>query len=140
MNKNLIPDDNHVARFCFKKHVVNGQIQSSAFLLRKIDEYLSVNWLEKLNCNIRKDEIEKIRSVYSLKFTRPGSRDKIVVLNIGKTRQHVLNESDDNRNLEFIHLNSKSDLSYSGIFNLRQDDEFIAELIRETILESHSFH
>ena len=139
LNNNLIPDNNHIARFCFKKYVSNGQVQGSAFFLRENEEYLSVNWLEYFQCNRRNEEISKIRYVYSQKFTRPrpGSKDRIAVLNVGKTRKHVQSESDDHRNLEFIHLN-KADPSYSGIYNLRPDNEMIAELIRETIIESHS--
>ena len=60
-----IPDPGHVARFCKPVTVHDGQIQSTAFMLRKGEEYLSVNWLEILNCQNRETEIAQIRTIYS---------------------------------------------------------------------------
>ena len=136
MKGSVIPDNDHVARLCLPKHVDDGQIQATAFLLRAGEESLSVNWLEFLKCQNRESEIDEIRAVYSKKLT-VRKRTRIAVLNVGKTHKKVLTESPDGRNLEVLHNPSKNDPSHSGIYNLRQDDELIAELILETVLETY---
>ena len=137
MKGETIPDQNHIARFCRPMQAPEGQIQATAFMLRADDESLSVNWLEFLNCSSRESEITKIRTIYSETFT-VGARAKIAILNVGEVRKKVLTESPDGRNLEVLHDPLINDLSHSGIYNLKQDDELIAELILETVRESYS--
>ena len=132
-----IPDQNHITRYCKSSQVSNGQIQPPAFMLRADEESLSVNWLEYLNCISRQSEIAKLREIYKTKLT-VGRHAKIAVLNVGEVRQKVLNESPDRRNLNVLHNPSTIDLSHSGIYNLKQDDELIAELILETVREIYS--
>ncbi len=140
MKGDTIPDNNHIARLCLPKHVDNEQIQATAFQLRPPNEpFLSVNWLEFLNCQSRESEIEEIQKVYCAKLdVRP--RAKIAVLNVGDVRNKVLTESQDRRNLEVLHDPEEPvDPSHSGIYNLKQNDEIeIAELILETVRESYS--
>jgi len=138
MKGDTIPDNNHIARLCFPKHVDNEQIQATAFMLRASDDgRLSVNWLEFLNRPSRESEIKEIQKVYCAKLNvKP--RAKIAVLNVGNVRNKVLSESQDRRNLEVLHNPSTNDPSHSGIYNLKQDDELIAELILETVRESYS--
>jgi len=133
-----IPDPDHIARFCRPKQVSDGQIQATAFMLRSDEEYLSVNWLEFLNCSSRDHEINEIRNIYSAKLT-VGARAKIGVLNIGEVREKVVTESPDKRNIEVLHDPIEDDdPSHSGIYNLKQDDELIAELILATVHETYS--
>jgi hypothetical protein len=139
MKGDKIPDPDHIARFCKPMQVSEGQIQATAFMLRSDEEYLSVNWLEYLNCSSRDQEIKEIRNIYSEKLT-VGKSAKIAIQNVGEVREKVLTESPDKRNIEVLHTpieNDVNDPSHSGIYNLRQDDELIAELILETVLETH---
>ena len=137
MKGDKIPDQNHIARYCKPTQVSDGQIQATAFMLRTGEESLSVNWLEFLNCSSRESEITEIRNLYSSKLS-VGVRAKIAVLNVGEVRQKVLTESPDGRNLEVIHDPLIDDPSHSGIYNLKQDGELIAELILETDREVYS--
>ena len=137
MKGETIPDKNHIARFCRPMQAPEGQIQATAFMLREVDRYLSINWLEFLNCSNRENEITKLRTIYSETFT-VGARAKIAVLNVGDVHDKVLTESPDSRNLEVLHDPAMNDPSHSGIYNLKQDDELIAELILETVRESYS--
>ena len=137
MKGDKIPDQNHIARYCKPTQVSDGQIQATAFMLRTGEESLSVNWLEFLNCSSRESEITEIRNLYSSKLS-VGVRAKIAVLNVGEVRQKVLTESPDGRNLVVIHDPFIDDPSHSGIYNLKQDGELIAELILETVREAHS--
>jgi len=141
MTGDKIPDLHHISRLCQPKHVPDGQqIEASAFMLRSDESGLSVNWLEFLNCSNRDDEIDEIRKLYSLKFNRIGAKAKIAILNVGEVREKVKTETDDNRNLEVLHEPIKDDPpdpSHSEIYNLKPDQEFIAELIRETVQEDY---
>lgn len=138
MKGDTIPDDDHIARLCMPKHVPDGQIQATAFLLRSDEDGLSVNWLEFLDCSSRESEIDEIRRTYKAKLDiKPGA--KIAVLNVGEVREKVLTGSDDNRNLAVLHNPEINDQSHSEIYNLRNDNEWIAELILETVTVRNSY-
>jgi len=136
-----IPDPDHIARFCRPLQVADEQIQATAFMLRSNEESLSVNWLEFFNCSNRDSEIIEIRNVYSAKLNI-GARAKIAVLNVGEVCEKILTKSPDRRKIEVLHdpdpiEDGPSDPSHSGIYNLKQDDELIAELILETVHEAY---
>lgn len=136
MKGDKIPNRDHVGRYCSPKNVSNGEIQATAFMLRADEESLSVNWLESLNCSNRESEIAELRNIYSAKLN-VGLRAKIAVLCVGEVCEKVLTESPDRRNLDVLHDPIVNDLSHSGIYNMKQDNELIAELILETVLESY---
>lgn len=102
MKGDLIPDTDHIARYCKPTHVSDGKIQATAFMLREGEGSLSVNWLEFLNCTNRESEIKEIRNVYSKKL-KVGVNAKIAVLNVGETREKVIKESQDRRELKVRH-------------------------------------
>ena len=137
MKGDKIPDQNHIARYCSPKHNSDGQIQATAFMLRSGEKSLSVNCLELLNCSSRGNEVAQIRRIYEAKLS-VGARARIAILNVGEVRNHVLDESPDRRNLEVLHDPQSEDPSHSGIYNLREEDELIAELILETVQETYN--
>lgn len=137
MTGDKIPNENHIARYCKSSQISDGQIQATAFMLRTVDNSLSVNWLECLNCSSRDSEIFEIRRIFSEKFSKVGASAQIAILNVGELREKVLTESPDRRNLEVLHDPNIYDPSHSGIYNLRQDDELIAELILQTVNETY---
>lgn len=141
MKGDIVPDTDHITRFCRPKQVdENGQIQGSAFILREVDEGLSVNWLEKLNCSNRGDEIVEIRNVYYSTFNSIGARARLAVLNVGGVRNKVRSGTMDNRNLEVVHtpiVDTDETDTHSEIHNMRPDHELIAELILEAVLETY---
>jgi len=140
MKGDLLPESDHIARYCKPTQAPKGQIQATAFMVRSGEESLSVNWLEYLNCSSREREIAEIRNTYASKFNRVGASAQIAVLNVGEVREKVLTESEDKRNLEVLHdpiEEEPSDPSHSGVYNLKPDDELIAELILETVLEDY---
>lgn len=137
MNGNTIPDEDHISRYCKPSKISeDGQIEFGAFMLRKDEEGLSVDWLESLNCPSREEEIIKMREIYSTRLT-VGVNAQIAILNVGEVRQKVLTESLDNRNLEVQHSPYPDDPSHSEIYNLKPDQEMIAELILEVVSESY---
>ena len=139
MKGDKIPDSNHIARFCRPMQAPDGEIQATAFMLRKGEESLSVNWLEFFNCPTIESEITEIRNIYSSKL-KVGPKARIAILNVGQVRKNVLVESEDKRNIKVLHDPIEEvplDPSHSGLYNLKQDDELIAELILETVLEDY---
>jgi hypothetical protein len=148
MKSDTIPDQDHVARLCHPNQAPEGQIQPSAFLLKSEEEYLSVNWLEFLNCSCRESGINELRQLYSKKFLRVGAGARIAVLNVGNIREIVRTESPNNQELKVLHYPllladdptlKVDDLSHSGIYNLNEDNHFIAELIVEVLSESDTY-
>ena len=139
MKGETIPDQHHLARFCKPTQAPNGQIQATAFMLRPGEESLSVNWLEFLNCSSREIEIEELRNIFSRKL-KVGMGARVAALNVGEMCAKVLTESPDRRNLRVLHdpqYGIVYDPSHSGIYNLKPDDELIAELILETVRETY---
>lgn len=137
MKGDTIPYQHHIARLCNPKHIDDGFIQATAFMLRASEESLSVNWLEFLNCLNRMNEIAELRNIYSRKFAKVGTSAKIAILSVGEVCKKVLRESSDQRNLKVFHDPEINDPSHSGIYNLKHDDELIAELILETVRETY---
>ncbi len=137
MKGQKIPDEHHVARYCKPSQCQDGEIQATAFLLRMNEESLSVNWMEFLNCPNRESEIAQLRSIYSAKFTHVSARAKIAVLNVGDVRKKVFAESQDRRDLKFLHDPEVDDPSHSMVYNLKPDFELIAELILQTAPENY---
>lgn len=137
MKGDKIPDKDHIARFCKASAVENGEIQASAFMVRTGEESLSVNWLEFLDCASRKEELITLRRIFAEKKITLTARAKMAVLNVGDVCERILAESPDRRLIKVIHDPELEDPSHSGIYNLKQDDELIAELILETVNESY---
>ena len=142
MKDDIIPDEDHIARYCNPSKISeDGQIEFGAFMLRKDEEGLSVDWLELLNCSNRESEILEMRKIYPSRLA-VGAKAKIAILKVGEVRKKVQTESLDKRILKVIHEPLVDDPSvvdpHSEIYNLKQDDELIAELIRETICETYT--
>jgi len=139
-----VPGDNHISRYCgFTKLKQNGWASAAAFLLREMEDGqaedgLSVNWLEHLKKATRFEAIREIQDILDRKMPNgAGAKAKLAVLNVGTMRGHVLNETEDNRNLCVFHNRSRMDPSHSLIDGLRLDDLIIAELIAEVVQEMH---
>ena len=139
MKGDKLPDQDHVVRFCQPTRIADEQIQATAFMVREGEESLSVNWLEFFELPSREGSISALRKTYYSKFNRIGAGAKLAVLNISEVCDKVLKESRDRRKLEILHdpevTPEYEDLSHSGIYHLRHDDELIAELILETVRE-----
>ena len=136
MTDDLLPPSDHVARFCKGKFISeDDRVEPGAFMLRKDEEYLSVQWLEHLEKSSRREEISEVRKILSghLKIRRPS---KIAVLNVGRTCDHVVQGS--GWNIRMLHKPEQNDCAHSGIYGTNQNHELIAELITETIQETHT--
>jgi hypothetical protein len=135
MKGDEIPITDHVARLCsFKTLREDGQPGPNAFKLRESELYLSVNWLEYLQCDTPENAIQKIRSVYRLKRkVKPSA--KMAIINVGEMKLKVHDDTPDQKNLSVKHEPETEDESHSGVYNFLFDEELIPILISQTIKE-----
>jgi len=138
MKGDKIPDSDNIARLCKPSTAPNGVIQATAFMLRENDNGLSVNWLEFLTRSNRESEINELQRIYSQKL-RVSPNARIAILNVGEICEVVRTETHDQRVIEVLHDPDEfnNDPSHSEIVNIKQDNEFIAELILEVLRENH---
>src|SRR5262245_9221631 len=137
MKGQAIPEFDHVGRYCKASTVENGEISAAAFMMRETEEYLSVNWLEALKSPGRAGQIRDLRQLYTKKL-KVGATARIAILNVGTLRSKVERESPDSRLLRVLHEPEEpDDPSHAGIYEIPHDDEIIAELIAQVVLENH---
>ena len=109
----------------------DGTPSGAAFIPRRTDKALSVNWVEYFNCANRELAIGELREVYS-QF-RKKKRDLIAIMNVGD----VCEIEAENRALTVLHDPiDGGDESHSGIFGYTADDIDVAELVRLTVQET----
>ena len=141
MTDEPVPSADHISRYCGGATVLNGRPTAASFYLKDGEEYLSVNWLELLQLGGRDDEIAEIRRVLSTKLIL-GSTAKIAVLNVGEMKDHVRQNSPDQRDPRVLHRPDeppdKPDPSHSGIFDTRLEEPLIAEFIAEKVDEIYT--
>jgi hypothetical protein len=137
MKGQAIPDSDHVGRYCKASTVENGEISAAAFMMRETEEYLSVNWLEVLKSPSRASQIRDLQELYTKKL-KVGATARIAILNVGTLRGKVERESPDSRLLRVLHEPEEpDDPSHAGIYEIPHDDEIIAELIAQVVLEKY---
>jgi hypothetical protein len=137
MKGQAVPDSDHVARYCKPRTIDEGEIQATAFILREGEAYLSVNWLEELKSSGRASQIRDLQELYTKKL-KVAATAQIAVLNVGTLRTKIERESPDRRLLRVLHEpDEPDDLSHAGIYEIRYDDEIIAELIVQVVLEKY---
>lgn len=143
MQGELIPDADHVARYCKPQSIApsTGKPTGESFKLRNGQNpeiYASVNWLELLARSSRGKEIEELRRIFAQKPFKLSTKGLFAVLNVGNTKKYVLKESPDSRRLRFIHEPEFDDPSHSGMHGYAHEDNLIAELIAETVIETQA--
>jgi len=137
MTGNALPSSDHIARYCGGSQIdEDGQIAPTAFHLRQDqdEEYLSVHWLEILNKSDRISEISAVRDMMGKKL-RLGKTAKIAILNVGEALDYV--EYKSCFSIRILHEPNHDYLSHSGIYDTKQDEDLISELLAEKVLETH---
>lgn len=136
MKGDVIPDPEHVARYCGASTVDNDKIQATAFMLSERHEYLSVNWLEALGGPDRASQVRDLQKLYVTKL-KVGAKARIAIFNVGTVRTKVESESSDRRLLRVLHEPEPDDSSHSAIYGIPYDDDLVAELIAQVVQEDH---
>ena len=143
MKGDVIPDGHHVARFCSAGQMSEGgKVSGVAFRLRRnvpADDYFSVNWLEHLHPDNRQAQIVALREAVRRQGVtiRANSTGRFAVLNVDRSTRAVKEKSEDHRELRFLHEPLEVSPSHSAIFGYGLEDDLIADLIAETVTETH---
>jgi hypothetical protein len=137
MKGQVIPDSDHVARYCKASSIEDGEILATAFMVREGEEYLSVNWLEDLKRSDRASQVRDLQKLFATKL-KVRAAARIAILNVGALRAKVQRESTDRRLLPVLHEPIiPDDPSHAGIYEIPYDDDLVAELIAQVVLEKH---
>ncbi|MCY3941135.1 MAG: hypothetical protein OXG29_08685 [Gammaproteobacteria bacterium] len=89
MNEQVIPNDDHVARYCRPATVPKGKLAATVFFLRKAtatrpeEKYLSVSWLEYFGERDKELAMKQVRSVFEENFGTSES-GRYAILNAGE--------------------------------------------------------
>lgn len=86
MSPRSLPADDHVVRYVRPTHIEEDEVDAGAFILRPSEEYLSVNWLEKLRGD-RQRQLDTLRGLLRLRLARNG---RLATLNVGRTKAFLL--------------------------------------------------
>lgn len=114
-----------------------------AFMLdnNDIDDALSVNWLECLNCADRLSEIAEIQIILSKKMRSVSKNSRIAVLNVGQVLTVVTECLNGKLSPTVLHNPEKEegkwdDPSHSSIYGLTRHDDaiIVATVLRDAIL------
>ena len=134
-----VPDSDHVARYCLPLRIDHGELQASAFLLRrgKNEKDLSVNWMEALYPSKRAEQIRLLQEVFSRKMRRIPAGAEFAVLYVGGLRRQVADGCPECPPLEVLHVPEPDDPSHAEIFGIERDDQLVAELLLEAVLNRY---
>ncbi|MFZ1747311.1 MAG: hypothetical protein WBO24_04710 [Nitrospirales bacterium] len=138
----FLPDEGHILRYVKPSAIDDGVIGGGAFLGRYVGDDPSVNWVECFP-GVLNNQISEIRKKSRITYAATG---RLARLNIGKTRSHVSEKTNNEHNLNVIkdaleaNNNYEEDPSHAlmkGVLSV--DDiygEFVGDLIAECIIDS----
>ncbi len=134
-----IPDTDHVSRLCGEsKCDDDGRPRGSAFMLRRDEPYLSVNWLESTGAANRAVQLAAVRRHLTDKGLKLPAKGRPAVLHLLTVFDHVRSTAPDRRNLTAHHEpEPPHDPSHAGIYGYSDADDLIADLIAEAVQEAH---
>ena len=128
MSGEVIPDSNHVSRYCKPSAVYQDRPLVAAFVLRINEANLSVNWLEFLGTRSLEGAIRKVRSGFVGRGYQLRPNGRFVALNVGRCREAATQVE---RQIRVKHLPIDGDCSHAGIVGIRENDlELAAEITR----------
>ena len=119
-----LPDEDHVSRYCNPSAVEGGLPMASAFIPRRGEEYLSVNWLEYFGESNLTAAVERVREVFRVKRYRVRQNGRFAMLNVGAART-AAHEGVD-RALSIKRLPVDNDRSHAAIRGYGSDDLAVA--------------
>ena len=141
MTVEYILEEHHVVRYISPSLIrKDGSIDGRAFVLRKKDSGISVNWLEYFSDLNTSERIDRIRSLVRLDRSKNG---RFAKLNVGETKSYVVKKALENGisvSLNFIksplpaNEKDKPDLSHAEIVGVpNPSDEDRAMFIGQSI-------
>ena len=142
MTGNELPEDGHVVRYVRPSLVEDETVDGSAFVLRKGEATLSVNWLEAFGGDDQHHQLRLVRRLFRLQLAKTG---RFAKLNIGETKRHVLESAEEIDVPAEIGISAapldptdelEADPSHAAVTGLPPGDSDEALLIGDLIAES----
>lgn len=107
-------------------------------MLRPIDSYLSVNWLEHTGASSRSQQLANVRKHLTDKRVFLPASGHLAVLHLQTAFDHVEVNAPDSRRLTAHHEPElPHDPSHSGIYGYGNEDQLIADLIAQAVREHY---
>jgi len=131
MTSQIIPDEHHITRHVayrkiIKPESVERSVDSDVFLPREAEKYVSVDWLEYFDGNLRQ-RLDLVRNAMIKNRERGiGRKSVFAIVNVGITKEAGLQNS---RKISVRTTGELHDPSHSGICGLTPDDDIIAQEI-----------
>jgi hypothetical protein len=132
MKGDPLPGKDHISRYCAPKTAPDGQPTGASFMLRKDEEFLSVNWMEHFGETDQNAQIAKIREHIELSLAKSGL---FAVLNVGRITDQIQRFGE--KMLAILHEPTQCDPSHSGIHGYQHEDLLVAELIAEMVIKTY---
>ena len=118
MKDDLIPDEDHVSRYCSPARVENGRPMASAFEIRSQDHYLSVNWLEYWLASDLDAAVDCVRGELVVLEIKPDGA--FAVLNVAAVKAAV--DQATRRQSSTTHQPTLDMESHAGVFGFFHSD------------------
>ena len=128
MTNELIPEDDHVLRYCTPSKIENGFPLPIAFKLKNGEPYLSVNWVEYYKCENILTNVQKIREEFINKNYSLSKNGKFVLFHVSRTKQSIKETTD--QSLCFKKIPCPDSHSHSGIYGYEYNDKVVEDLVR----------
>ncbi len=119
-----LPDKDHISRYCKPSTVESGRPMPAAFIPRKGEEYLSVNWLEYFDEPTLETAMDRVRAVFDKKGYRVSLNGRFAALNVGSAKRAASEGAGITLSIDHIPL--YDDPSHSGILGYTSDDLAVA--------------
>ena len=119
-----LPDEDHFSRYCNPSAVEGESPLASAFIPRRGEEYLSVNWLEYFGESDLTAAVERVREVFRVKSYRVRQNGRFAVLNVGAAKAAAREGVD--RALSIDRLPVGNDQSHAAVRGYGSDDLAVA--------------
>lgn len=132
MKGDPLPGKDHISRYCAPKTAPDGQPTGASFMLKKDEDFLSVNWMEHFGETDQKVQIAKIREHIELSLAKSGL---FTVLNVGRITDQIQRFGE--KKLAILHEPTQCDPSHSGIHGYQHEDLLVAELIAEMVIKTY---
>lgn len=136
MSDQILPDSDHVSRYCKPSTVQDGKPIVGAFLPRPKEKYLSVNWLDHLDSKDLDAAIEGVPREFNLQNYSVRFNGRFAVLNVGRCRRVSIYIK---RPIKFINLQLDNSISHAGMVGIQQGDFSLAtEII--SLIDDQNVH
>ncbi len=132
-----IPDSDHVVRYCKPSQVDDGVPSPAAFLPRRTEGYLSVNWLEFFGALSRLDAVERVREAFRGKDYEIKHTGRMAVLNVGEAKTAA---RDAGRPVRVEHVPEPDDASHAGVMGYATSDVLVGEALQSLVMRSGDLH